>query len=649
MIINLRLFQKKFLFLLLSLSIAFSILLMLLIGKEKKSIDDMMQQMSKDEVSIISDLAHLESDSFDYDFVIHEYISQITNSDEKKYLEMERIKEKLFENHLNMVKKNFGITTEIIEVEKIYETNKILVTQLNKILEKRKINKIAAKNILANIDSNTTKIKEKLDKLIEKSIIEQNKKTKSKIRITNQFIYSYTIIILLITLTTIIFLKKQIKIEKNLEYQALHDPNTGCKNYNAFKNTIKLLDHQKSMIFLMHINKLEKILGSLGYESGDVLIKKIADRLVSFIKNRKGTLFYLDKHNFLAICPYYDKEQLNDISKELNLLMKRSFDIDRHELLIDITMGISEYPLHGENSIELIKNSNAALEVAIKNKSSNLMIYSNEIKVKILEDLSTEMSLSRAIEQSELRIHYQPQLKISGEEHIGFEALLRWGKDGKIIPPAEFIPLAEESGLIIPIGEWVLIQACKQAKKWNNSSNKNIVVAINVSARQFLHYNFINTVNKALKLADVNPEHIELEITESLMIEDIDYIVGLLNQLHSFGIKLAIDDFGTGYSCLNYLKQLPIQKLKIDKSFISSMSNSDKDIAIVQSIINLGHTMNLTVLAEGVETREEIEILKKWGCDEVQGYFYGMPLELKNATDFLLKNQSTSEPVKVSV
>ena len=251
-----------------------------------------------------------------------------------------------------------------------------------------------------------------------------------------------------------------------------------------------------------------------------------------------------------------------------------------------------------------------------------------------------ENGLRHALERKELALHYQPQVEISGNKVLGVEALLRWRRDGQTsISPAEFIPLAEESGLIISIGEWVLRTACLQAKAWHDGGIGKLIMAVNISARQFQHPEFIALVAAVLGETGLDPHYLELEITESVAMHDAEKTIATLNALRALNIQLSIDDFGTGYSSLSYLKRFPLSKLKVDQSFVRNMTTDPNDAAIAKAIILLGQSLNLSVIAEGVETAEQLALLQQMGCDEVQGYFFSKPIPNGDLEQFLRTRQ----------
>lgn len=309
------------------------------------------------------------------------------------------------------------------------------------------------------------------------------------------------------------------------------------------------------------------------------------------------------------------------------------------ELNITCSMGFSMYPKDGGDPETLLKNADAAMYRAKEQGRNNFQFYTAEINSKINERLSLEADLRQALRREELYLAYQPQVDAEGSRIIGVEALLRWRHPtlGEI-PPSRFIGLAEETGLIVPLGEWVLHKACEQGRAWTRTGLAAIRVAVNISARQFRQQeDFVNRVREIVRETGYEPRNLELELTESLLMDDPDEAVRRLERLHALGITLAIDDFGTGYSSLSYLKRLPVDRLKIDQSFVRDMINDPDDARIVKAMILLGHSLGLRVVAEGVEEQVQWRALRAEGCDEMQGFYFARPLAPDDVVAFELK------------
>jgi EAL domain-containing protein (putative c-di-GMP-specific phosphodiesterase class I) len=314
-----------------------------------------------------------------------------------------------------------------------------------------------------------------------------------------------------------------------------------------------------------------------------------------------------------------------------------AYAIDGHELITTPSMGISVYPTDGTDVETLLKNADAAMYHAKESGRNNYQFFTPDMNTRALERLSLERSLRRAIEREELRLHYQPQYEVGTGRIVGVEALIRWQHpELGLIPPGRFIRFAEDINLIGEVGKWVLHEACRQARAWQSQALPALRVAVNISAAQFRDPDLPGTVMNALRAAGMEASHLEIELTESIIMEDVERATGLLEQLKALGLELAIDDFGTGYSSLSYLKRFPIDLLKIDQSFVRDITSDKDDAAITSAIIALTHNLGLRTIAEGVETVEQLTFLEGHGCDEVQGFLFSRPLSPSECTDLLM-------------
>jgi EAL domain-containing protein (putative c-di-GMP-specific phosphodiesterase class I) len=310
--------------------------------------------------------------------------------------------------------------------------------------------------------------------------------------------------------------------------------------------------------------------------------------------------------------------------------------VSSSEVYVTASIGISLYPNDGNDAENLLKNADAAMYHAKAKGRNNYQHYSQRMTSEAAEYLALETKMRKAQDNNELLLYYQPKQSLADGRIIGFEALLRWKPaDSDLVPPANFIPLIEEMGLIIPIGEWVLRTACMQNKAWQEAGYGPFVVSVNLSSRQFDQKNFIEIVTQALRDANLEPQYLELEITESTIMRDPDEAITILYILKNMGIKISVDDFGTGYSSLNYLRRIPLDSLKIDRSFVMHIESSASDQAIIKAIIALGHSLELNIVAEGVETDQQLTFLREWGCDELQGYLLSRPFPVQQLPEFL--------------
>jgi EAL domain-containing protein (putative c-di-GMP-specific phosphodiesterase class I) len=312
-----------------------------------------------------------------------------------------------------------------------------------------------------------------------------------------------------------------------------------------------------------------------------------------------------------------------------------------HEFYIHSSIGISIYPEDGEDPETLIRNADLAMYHAKEQGRNNYQFYNPAMNTKAFERMVLENSLHHALERSEFVIHYQPQVDLRTGKISGLEALVRWSHpELGLIYPAHFIPLAEETGLIIEIGEWVLRAACAQGKQWEKTGYRPVRIAVNLSARQIRHSNLIDTIERTLKATDFDPTRLELEITENIAMHNVDITVLKLRKLSGLGIQLSIDDFGSGYSSLSYLKRLPIQTIKIDRSFMNDLTSNPDDAAIVSAVIAMSRSLNIRVVAEGVETEEQLAFLRSRECNEIQGFLFGAPQPAEKIETILKKDLS---------
>ena len=322
-----------------------------------------------------------------------------------------------------------------------------------------------------------------------------------------------------------------------------------------------------------------------------------------------------------------DGEITEQIVKRIIDSVTEPLEIDDNEIHLTCSMGISVFPGNGIDTDSLLKNAGMALYYAKRQGHNTYQFYDKDNTSVSLEKLKLESDLRHAMERNELALHYQPKIELFSGKIIGMEGLLRWKHPTLgMIPPVEFIPIAEETGLIHKLGEWVLETACSKLREWESTDHKNISIAINLSAVQFKQKDLLGRIREVLVKTGANPKLLELEITESTIMEDLDSAAAIMRELHKEGIRISIDDFGTGYSSLNHLKRFPISTVKIDRSFVRDLTTDPDDAAIVGAIISMAHGMSLRIIAEGVETEQQLEYLRRLRCDEVQGFLYSRAL-----------------------
>ncbi|MDO8206885.1 MAG: GGDEF domain-containing response regulator [Gallionella sp.] len=380
-------------------------------------------------------------------------------------------------------------------------------------------------------------------------------------------------------------------------------------------------------VFMIDLNRFRKITRSLGMQVGNRVLIELAGRLRAVFGEDDFVARY-GADRFVAICLKIDQEaQAEAIAAVIHECLDRVFLTDSHELYVAASVGVSFYPRDGGGTEDLLENAETALYAAKAAGGRSFQAYKIAMNTTVKGRLAMESALYRALEKKEFLLHYQPQFDLNGTQMTGVEALVRWSRpESGMISPGAFIPILEETRLIVPVGEWILRTACAQNKQWQDAGLPPVRVAVNLSAIQFRQAGLVQTVIKVLQETGLSPEYLELEITENIAVHNEEAVIAILDELRAIGIQIAIDDFGTGYSSLSYLKRFPIDKLKIDQSFVRDYKEGTHDDGIVRAIIGMGHNLNLKVIAEGVETQEQADFLQRNGCDEVQGYFYGKPM-----------------------
>jgi diguanylate cyclase (GGDEF)-like protein/PAS domain S-box-containing protein len=441
------------------------------------------------------------------------------------------------------------------------------------------------------------------------------------------------------------------KAEKKIYEMAYYDVLTGLPNRRLFREKLDeailktSANNEMLCVVFLDLDNFKTINDTLGHEYGDLLLKKVAQLLISCLKCNENSSKCMDMatrfggDEFILLRSGIKKhEEIIDLAESIVNEFQKPWIINGREFYITSSIGIAVYPYDGQNAEILIRNADMAMYRAKELSKNNFQFFVKDINTKIVEKLNMEVMLRHAIELNEFEVYYQAQVDIRNNEIVGMEALIRWIQPNRIIPPSEFIPIAEETGFITTIGEWVLRTACKQNKLWQQLGLKKMYVAVNVSPKQFLKHNLVQLVRDVLDETGLEAKWLELEITESIAVQDLEYTINILEKLKNMGVTISLDDFGTGYSSLNYLKNLPINTLKIDRSFVHDITVNLNEKFIAETVINLAHNMNLCVVAEGVETTEQLRLLKTQNCDKVQGYLFSKPLA-KNEFEALMAKE----------
>ena len=401
--------------------------------------------------------------------------------------------------------------------------------------------------------------------------------------------------------------------------------------------------HTQFALLFLDLDNFKHINDSLGHATGDKLLQSVTKRLKDCVRE-SDTVSRQGGDEFVILLA--ENKNSNDAAVSAQKILdelKAVHHVGKHQLHISTSIGISVYPADGLDAETLLKNADTAMYFAKDKGRNNYQFFTADMNTRAVERLIIQTNLGQAIEKQQLVLHYQPKVNIHTREITGAEALVRWQHDdwGEVFPDI-FVPVAEDSGLIIPIGRWVLRHACMQAKSWQNKGLAAITMAVNISAQEFLQKDFVESVRAVLIETRLQPQFLELEITESVLMKDTEAARKTLHQLKQLGVILAVDDFGTGYSSLSYLQRLPIDVLKIDQSFVQNIESAEDDGIIVSAIISMANSLNLRVIAEGIENANQLAFLKAQHCKEGQGYFFGHPLKAEQFSAHLLNNMSAS-------
>ncbi len=426
--------------------------------------------------------------------------------------------------------------------------------------------------------------------------------------------------------------KKQ--TEERIRQLAFFDPLTRLPNRTLLQDRLQQIlaqagrDGRQAAVLFLDLDNFKEVNDTLGHSIGDRMLEEVAERLQGCIR-RTDTVARLGGDEFVVLLPALQRaEDAAEVARKIITSLAAAIDLDGREFFTSASIGIALFPGDGEDIDSLLKNADTAMYQAKARGRNNFQFYTADMNAKALARLLLANDLRRGLERKEFFLTYQPQWNVASGEIIGVEALLRWRHpELGLLPPARFIPIAEETGLILPIGNWVLRTACAQTKIWQKAGLPPLKMAVNLSGRQFRQHDLAEQVGRILQETGLDPEYLELEITESVLMENAEATRETIRQLKDMGVHLAIDDFGTGYSSLNYLKHFPIDRLKIDRVFIKDLAEHPDETAIAEAVIALAHSLRIRVMAEGVETRTQMELLFSRRCEEMQGYFFSYPLE----------------------
>jgi diguanylate cyclase (GGDEF)-like protein/PAS domain S-box-containing protein len=429
--------------------------------------------------------------------------------------------------------------------------------------------------------------------------------------------------------------------EDRIQYMAYFDALTGLPNRTLLSDRATRAiatahrDNQGLAILFLDLDQFKTINDSLGHSTGDAVLQAVALRLKHLLRE-VDTISRYGGDEFTLLLPDSDGKGAAQVASRIIEILKEPVEVGIHSLVVGVSIGISLFPADANDFESLLRNADIALFRAKAAGRNNFQFFTNEMNEHARYRLGLELALRSALTNKEFALHYQPQFELAEGKLVGYEALLRWYHPERgIIAPIEFIPIAEMNGLIIPIGEWVLNEACRQARQWQLAGHKPVVIAVNLSAVQIRQANIVQIVRQALHSSGLEAKYLELELTESLLFENIDTVLTQLLILKEIGVRLSIDDFGTGYSSLSYLKRLPIDKLKIDKSFVANLSDDHDSRAIALAIVSMAHSLRLTVTAEGIEDLAQAQILTEMHCNDGQGYLYARPMPAEQIEPWL--------------
>jgi diguanylate cyclase (GGDEF)-like protein len=444
------------------------------------------------------------------------------------------------------------------------------------------------------------------------------------------------------------------KAESEIIRLAYYDSLTGLPNRVLFGDRLgqaiawsKRYKRMLSVMFL-DIDYFKRINDTLGHNIGDLLLQSVAERLINCLRKtdsifrqeseaRQSTVSRMGGDEFTVLITYMSNTRdLSQVAQRICDILSQLFIIGSHEIFITVSIGITVCPIDSDDVDTLLKNADTAMYNAKDKGRNNYQFYTESMNAGAIERFTMTNQIRKALTSNEFQLYYQPQLDAYSGKIIGVEALVRWmHPEMGLLLPGSFIPIAEETSLIVPIGEWILQTACAQNKIWQSFNLSPTRVAVNISSIQFMQKNFVKTVKRILTETGLDPSYLELELTESLLMQHAEATITTLAELKAVGLKLAIDDFGTGYSSLSYLKRFPINTLKIDKSFVKDIDKDPDSAAIVKAIIAMAHNLNLAVIAEGVETEQQLAFLQEYGCDQIQGYLFCRPLSPDALIQFL--------------
>lgn len=438
-------------------------------------------------------------------------------------------------------------------------------------------------------------------------------------------------------------IEDKIRVEEQLRHYVYYDPLTELPNRKMMleKLNISLKDlNMRVAILFIDLDGFKSINDNYGHQVGDKVLKNVAADTLKDVIGAEDIISRVGGDEFIIILSNLKSNTyVQEIAERIQTSLKKPFIYNDEFLIVGASIGVSIAPDNGDNSDTLIRKADLAMYEVKENGGYDYAIYSSKMEDKVIDKLEMKMKLNKAVHNNEFLIYYQPIMDLKSMNVLNSEALIRWRQGDKIISPIEFIPIAKSVGEIISIDNWMLKNACAQCKKWNELGLEEINISVNTSYSQLKQPEFVSIVQNILETYSLESQYLNLEITEDEAMEDCETIIEILTQLKNMGIKISLDDFGTGYSSLSYVNRLPIDKIKIDKSLIMNLEKNYKNIMIVKSIIEMGHSLNIKIVAEGIETKKQLNILNELECDYIQGYLIGEPMESWRFEDKFINKQ----------
>lgn len=438
-----------------------------------------------------------------------------------------------------------------------------------------------------------------------------------------------------------------LKVSHLLQYDVLTElPNSMLLGDRLTQAMAQCRRHDRQLaVMFLGLDRFKRINNALGHPVGDEMLKRVARTLATVVRESDSVFRYGSDEFVVVLGDIIDPQQIKGVADKLLAAISSPQPIDGHDLSVTASLGISVYPSDGFDAVALIKKAETAMRNVKETGPNDYRFFTEDMNRRARQQQTIESGLRLGLQRKEFVLHYQPKLDLKSGKVVGVEALVRWDRPGHgMVYPSDFIPVAEDSGLIVPLSQWVLQEACQQACRWQAEGMRPLYLSVNISAIDFRQRGFVEGIARTLKETGLEPTQLELEITESVLMQNVDTTVAILKAIKQLGIRLAIDDFGTGYSSLSYLQKFPVDVLKIDQSFVGDLSIDSNDAKLVSTIISLGKSLNLHIIAEGVETLEQLEFLKQHQCEEVQGYYFSKAVEPQAFADWMTEWEKRQNP-----